>query len=255
VSAPGVPPASHRVTGPSPGARRGLAGAGLLAVWIRVRPRDEDDLNRWYATEHLPERLDVPGFLGARRYLDPVDRTYLALYELASPEVITAPGYQERFTRPTDWTRRVLGSFQWSRRRVYRLAATRGDGIGGCAGALILPGRDHAAEPAGRPDEALPGGARSGEALTDEALLDAALSGAPGPGPGNREPGNREPGNREPGLTPGLTAAHLLVADEDRLLLLEGTTDTVAARVAVLTGRLGLTPGQDTCVAGLLHCV
>ncbi len=223
-----APSPSQHATRPAPGARRGLAGAGLLAVWIRVRPRDEDDLNRWYATEHLPERLGVPGFLGARRYLDPVDRTYLALYELTDPAVITAPDYQQRFSQPTDWTRRVLASFQWSRRRVYRLAATRGGGVGGCAGALVL---DQAGDQAGDPD-GRPGEAQASEARPDAALLDAALSDAA-----------------------GLVAAHLLVAAEDRLLLLEGTPDAVRARVAALTARLGLTPGRDTCVGDLLVCV
>src|SRR5690349_12049095 len=77
---PPVPAAAgHPVVGPAAG--RGLTGGGLLAVWSRVQPQDEDDLNRWYAAEHLPERLAVPGFLGARRYRSPGDRTYLALYE------------------------------------------------------------------------------------------------------------------------------------------------------------------------------
>jgi hypothetical protein len=156
-----APPGNDHETHGAPGKRRGLAGDGLLAVWARVRPEDEDELNRWYAAEHLPERLEVPGFLGVRRYLDPAARTYLALYELDSPEVLASPDYHRRATEPTDWTRRVLGSFRWSRRRAYRLDASRGAGLGGSAGALVFAAGD------------------GGITLPDRPLLDQALAGDP----------------------------------------------------------------------------
>lgn len=111
------------------------AGSGVLVVWSQVRPADEDELNRWYTEEHLPERLAVPGFLGARRYAGPPAddgcRRYLALYELDDVAVLSSPAYRERFTNPTAWTRRVLGSFVRSGRRAYRVAGRSGDGLGG----------------------------------------------------------------------------------------------------------------------------
>ena len=56
-------------------------GGGLLVVRVDVRPEDEDELNRWYDTEHVPERLALPGFRSAARYRS-AERAgrYLAVY-------------------------------------------------------------------------------------------------------------------------------------------------------------------------------
>jgi len=43
-------------------------GTGLLMVWADVPANREDEFNRWYNEEHVPERLAVPGFLSAARY-------------------------------------------------------------------------------------------------------------------------------------------------------------------------------------------
>ena len=34
---------------------------GLLLVMIDVEPAHEEDFNRWYSEEHVPERLRCPG--------------------------------------------------------------------------------------------------------------------------------------------------------------------------------------------------
>jgi hypothetical protein len=56
----------------------------------------ETAFNAWYDTEHVPALARVPGVLSARRF-----RTgssggpkYVALYHLASPEVINAPEWK-----------------------------------------------------------------------------------------------------------------------------------------------------------------
>jgi hypothetical protein len=67
---------------------------GLLVVRVDVRPKDEDELNRWYDTEHIPDRLAVPGFRSATRYRS-TERAgrYLAVYELDDPATVTDPAY------------------------------------------------------------------------------------------------------------------------------------------------------------------
>src|SRR5581483_12266004 len=68
---------------------------GLLAVWMDPKPENEDDLNRWYSEEHLRERLDVPGFLSARRYVcEEGEHRYIALYRLRDAEVLHGEPYQ-----------------------------------------------------------------------------------------------------------------------------------------------------------------
>lgn len=100
-----------------PGSGRGTA---LLLVMIDVDPEHEEDFNRWYDEEHLPERLQCPGFLSARRYLA-VDGEpkYLAIYELEDPVVLDQEAYQ-RLLPPSEWMRRLSPHFTRLVRNVYR---------------------------------------------------------------------------------------------------------------------------------------
>jgi hypothetical protein len=73
----------------------------------------EEEFNAWYDDEHLPERLAIPGFRSARRWVArcaPGEGKYLATYELDSPQVLESAAYLahvgEHFT---PWTRRCLG--------------------------------------------------------------------------------------------------------------------------------------------------
>jgi hypothetical protein len=79
-------------------------GAAILHVMMDVEPAWDAELNAWYAEEHLPALLEVPGMLGARRYVDAnwpsggvtdADgrHQYLAVYELVAPEVVDSEEY------------------------------------------------------------------------------------------------------------------------------------------------------------------
>jgi hypothetical protein len=43
-------------------------GGTILVVMMEVDPAHEDEFNRWYNDEHLPERLEIPGYVSARRF-------------------------------------------------------------------------------------------------------------------------------------------------------------------------------------------
>jgi hypothetical protein len=99
-------------------------GSGLLMVWADVPAEKEDEFNRWYNEEHLPERLAIPGFLSAARYeAIKGGPKHLAYYELESPEVLESEAYKYVQAHPTVWTRRcsptVLGTI--CIRNVYTL--------------------------------------------------------------------------------------------------------------------------------------
>jgi hypothetical protein len=58
-------------------------------------PAREDGWNEWYAG-HISVLLSVPGFLSAQRFHCPAtvdDRPYLAMYEVAGPEVFASEPY------------------------------------------------------------------------------------------------------------------------------------------------------------------
>lgn len=90
---------------------------GFLIVLAKPSPIFEEEFNAWYDTEHVPERLAVPGFLSAVRYVG-IEGTpgYLAVYDTTSSEVFSSPGYLAvSFDNFSPWTKRVT-----SRARIYR---------------------------------------------------------------------------------------------------------------------------------------
>ena len=83
-------------------------GTGLLMVWVDVPADVEEEFNRWYNEEHIAERLSVPGFLSAARYMAVSGGPkYLAMYELESPAVLESQAYKRVRDNPTEWTKRM----------------------------------------------------------------------------------------------------------------------------------------------------
>ena len=99
-------------------------GHGLLMVYVDVPQAIEEEFNRWYNEEHIPERLSIPGVLNAARY-EAVrgGPKYLACYELSEPEAYFTGKWQYHLNNPTEWTQRmgptVVG--QNFVRNLYRL--------------------------------------------------------------------------------------------------------------------------------------
>jgi hypothetical protein len=102
-------------------------GRGLLAVWTDIPANIEEDFNRWYDDEHLAERVGIPGFLNARRYIS-VQGTpkYLALYDTADAQVLHSETYLKVLNHSTPWTQRVRPHFQNFVRNEYELLLTLG---------------------------------------------------------------------------------------------------------------------------------
>lgn len=92
---------------------------GLLLVMMEVDPDHEEEFNRWYWEEHVPERLAVEGIKSARRYVAVEGKPkYLALYELESADVLQTPEYRKLYDNPTPWTLRMRKVFKPTR-NVY----------------------------------------------------------------------------------------------------------------------------------------
>ena len=105
------------------------AQPGILAIWNDVNPGREADFDRWFQSEHLVERLGVPGFLYGRRHeaISGVNR-YFNLYVVEGPEVLTSKPYLERLDSPTPMTRMIMSEvFINMNRTVCRCVARRGD--------------------------------------------------------------------------------------------------------------------------------
>lgn len=88
-----------------------MANKGFLLVTMQPAPAFEEEFNAWYETEHIPERLAVPGILTARRYVCAGGHPkYLAMYDLESHAVMTSPAYvRVGYENASPWTKRVTG--------------------------------------------------------------------------------------------------------------------------------------------------
>lgn len=100
---------------------------GLLAVWMTPAPENDADLNAWYSEEHLKERLAVPGFLGARRYVSVEgEPKYTAFYDLTDAGVLHTEAYTGALANGTQWTRRIIDNLQAMIRNEYELVHSSG---------------------------------------------------------------------------------------------------------------------------------
>ena len=43
-------------------------GSTVLVVTMDVDPEDEAEFNKWYNEQHLPERMEILGYISARRF-------------------------------------------------------------------------------------------------------------------------------------------------------------------------------------------
>lgn len=112
---------------------------GCLLVCNDVDVARDAEFNRWYQEEHLAERMSVPGFITARRYIA-VDETlrYVALYETRGPEVLVSPIYATMLGAPTPRTKAIMPAFLNMTRAIGRLAFKRDTGVGGVMGLIFI---------------------------------------------------------------------------------------------------------------------
>jgi hypothetical protein len=112
----------------------------LLGVWMDPAPEREEDLNRWYAEEHLPDRLSMPGWLTGRRYVSLEGaHKYVALYDLEDLGALSSPTYRQAQANSTPWTRRVVDNLRSFTRTEYELLQALGESPkGGAPYALLV---------------------------------------------------------------------------------------------------------------------
>ena len=73
-----------------------------LVFWNGISPGGDEEFLSWHVSEHIPERVSVPGFLRGRRYVahDGIPR-YFNFYETETLEVLHSPRLP-RAARPSD---------------------------------------------------------------------------------------------------------------------------------------------------------
>ena len=101
---------------------------GLLAVWTDIAPEAEREFNEWYDTEHIPQLLEVPGFLSGRRYQAVEGKPlYLALYDLTDVSVLKSDAFRQVREMPTEWTKKMRPLFRNTAIGMFQLIFSYGE--------------------------------------------------------------------------------------------------------------------------------
>lgn len=94
-------------------------------------------------TEHVPQRVGIPGIPSGRRYVaaegEGEAQRYFTLYDLDGPEVLDSPKYRAVVQEPTPWSAAMRPSLQRFLRLPCRRVLSLGGGIGGGIATLRLP--------------------------------------------------------------------------------------------------------------------
>ncbi|WP_212523089.1 hypothetical protein [Actibacterium sp. MT2.3-13A] len=118
--------------------------AMVLFYDIEGDTADHDD---WHSYEHFHERLSVPGFVRATRWVaTAATPRYMVTYEVGGVDVATSQDYLDRLNNPTPWTSEMMPRFRGMTRGFCRIAASAGFGLGNAALALRFVPAQGAAE-------------------------------------------------------------------------------------------------------------
>ena len=95
---------------------------------------DNADHDDWHTREHLHERLSIPGFERATRWIATVgEPKYMVVYEVSGIDIAVSPDYLARLNNPTPWTSEMMPRFRNMVRGFCSVIASSGYGIGNTA--------------------------------------------------------------------------------------------------------------------------
>ena len=98
-------------------------GRGLLMVYTDVPVEREEEFNRWYDEEHLLERMEIPGYISARRFkLEEGEGmlNFLCIWELEDASPLQSEEYQRQRERMTNLHRRANEVIKQRARGIYK---------------------------------------------------------------------------------------------------------------------------------------
>jgi len=108
-----------------------LLGTAAMLLWYDILPDQIAEHDDWHTREHFPERVSIPGFIRAQRWVSRSPGTrYFVVYEVTDIDVLSSAPYLERLNNPTPWTSRMMPSFRGMVRGFCRLESSHGSVLG-----------------------------------------------------------------------------------------------------------------------------
>ncbi|HEX4328714.1 MAG TPA: hypothetical protein VH105_18000 [Burkholderiales bacterium] len=134
-----------------------MLGSGVLALWLDVAPALDQETDHWYIDEHMPERLDIGGYLRARRYeASEATPKYLTMFEAATPAALASEGYLRLVKKISAQSQHIRAGFSNVARNTFRVRVSRGRGLGAVMLSVRLQAAGVGARAVTAMDEAAP---------------------------------------------------------------------------------------------------
>jgi len=108
-----------------------LLGEAAMVLWYDIAPDAIAEHDDWHTHEHLPERVSIPGFVRALRWVaQSGNPRYFVMYEVRDIGILSSPPYLERLNNPTPWTAKMMPSFRGMTRGFCDIRSSFGFGVG-----------------------------------------------------------------------------------------------------------------------------
>ena len=110
-----------------------------IIIWNDITPERRAEFYDWHIHEHIPERVNIPGFHSGRRYVAATSTTkpeFLTIYETDGAWVSLSAPYLERLNTPTPGTKSATAHFRNTSRALTEVVASAGEGLGGVMGTI-----------------------------------------------------------------------------------------------------------------------
>jgi hypothetical protein len=78
-------------------------------MWWNMDAAMRPEFEHWHSHEHFPERLRIPGFARASRWIDAAGgEGVFVMYELDSYDVLSSQAYLQSLNAPSAWSARMM---------------------------------------------------------------------------------------------------------------------------------------------------
>jgi hypothetical protein len=109
-----------------------VTGTAAMLLWYDIVPEQVSEHDEWHTREHFPERVGIPGFLSAQRWVahPSTSPRYFVRYDVRDVATLTSPPYQARLDDPSEWTRRIMPHFRGMVRGFCAIEHRAGTSVG-----------------------------------------------------------------------------------------------------------------------------